>query len=94
MNKAILWSWAVLTKKFLCSDEDWKCGKRDSLSFALKGDRDLAAAAAKSLQSCPTLCGPIDGRLPHPWDSPGKSIGVGCHCLLQTEILGHNKKAK
>ena len=23
--------------------------------------RDTAAAAAKSLQSCPTLCGPIDG---------------------------------
>ena len=21
--------------------------------------------------------------LPHPWDSPGKNIGVGCHCLLQ-----------
>ena len=19
----------------------------------------------------------------HPWDSPGKSTGVGCHCLLQ-----------
>ena len=40
------------------------------------------AAAAKSLQSClahrwqPT-------RLPHPWDSPGKNTGVGCHFLLQ-----------
>ena len=22
-------------------------------------------------------------RLPRPWDSPGKNIGVGCHCLLQ-----------
>ena len=45
-----------------------------------------AAAAAKSLQSCPTLCNPIDGRptrLPHPWDSPGKNTGVGCHFLLQ-----------
>ena len=91
-----------------------------------------AAAAAKSLQSCPTLCNPIDGsspgstvpgilqartlewvaisfsnawkwkvkvkllshvrllvtpwtaayRLLHPWDFPGKSTGVGCHCLL------------
>ena len=88
--------------------------------------------AAKSLQSCPTLCDPIDGspsgspvpgilqartlewvaisfssagsekwkwsrsvvsdpqrphglqpsRLLHPWDFPGKSTGVGCHCLL------------
>ena len=90
----------------------------------------LAAAAAKSLQSCLTLCNPIDGsppgspwdspgkntsalpfpspmhesekskwshsamsdssrrhglqptRLLRPWDFPGKSTGVGCHCLL------------
>ena len=46
-----------------------------------------AAAAAKSLQSCPILCDPIDGwqltRLPCPWDSPGKNTGVGCHFLLQ-----------
>ena len=98
-----------------------------------------AAAAAKSLQSCPTLCDPIDssplgspvpGILqartlewvaisfsnagkwkvkvkslsrvqllvtpwttayqapPKKWDFPGKSTGVGCHCLLQ--IIGHN----
>ena len=45
----------------------------------------LAAAAAKSHQSCPTLCDPIDGSPPgsHPWDSPGKNTGVGCHFLLQ-----------
>ena len=45
----------------------------------------LAAAAAKSLQSCPTLCDPRDGSPPgsHPWDSPGKNTGVGCHFLLQ-----------
>ena len=43
-------------------------------------------AAAKSFQSCPTLCDPIDGSppgSPHPWDSPGKNTGVGCHFLLQ-----------
>ena len=93
---------------------------------------EISAAAAKSLQSCPTLCDPIDGsppgspvpeilqartlgwvaisfsnawkgkvkvkssvmsdsscphglqptRLLRPWDFPGKSTGVGCHCLL------------
>ena len=44
-----------------------------------------SAAAAKSLQSCPTLCDPIDSshQAPHPWDSPGKNTGVGCHFLLQ-----------
>ena len=42
-----------------------------------------AAAAATLLQSCPTLCDPIDGLPPRPWDSPGKNTGVGCHFLLQ-----------
>ena len=26
-------------------------------------------------------------RLPHPWDSPGKNTGVGCHFLLQGILL-------
>ena len=46
---------------------------------------NTAAAAAKSLQSCPTLCDPTDGSppgSPRPWDSPGKNTGVGCHFLL------------
>ena len=43
----------------------------------------VAAPAAKSLQLCPTLCDPIDSRLPRPWDSLGKNTGVGCHFLLQ-----------
>ena len=96
--------------------------------------------SAKSLQSCPTLCDPIDSsppaspvpgifqarilewvaisfsnawkwkmkvkslsrvrllvssqphglqptRLLHPWDFPGKSTGVGCHCLLRADNL-------
>ena len=44
-----------------------------------------AAAAAKSLQSYPTLGDPETAatRLHHPWDSPGKNTGVGCHFLLQ-----------
>ena len=44
-----------------------------------------AAAAAKSLKLCPTLCDPIDRRPPgsHPWDSPGKNTRVDCHFLLQ-----------
>ena len=96
-----------------------------------------SATAAKSLQSCLTLCDPIDGsppgsavpgilqartlewvaisfsnawkwkvkvkslsrvrllathglqptRLLHPWDFPGKSTGVGCHCLLRSCTL-------
>ena len=41
-----------------------------------------AAAAAKSLQSCPTLCDPIDSSPPGS-PIPGKNTGVGCHFLLQ-----------
>ena len=54
-------------------------------SFEEGGILTAAAAAAKSLQSCPTV--PPHRRqptrLPHPWDSPGKNTGVGCHFLLQ-----------
>ena len=45
-----------------------------------------AAAATKSLQLCLTLCNPIDGS---PSDSPipgilqARTLGVGCHFLLQ-----------
>ena len=41
--------------------------------------------AAKSRQSCPTLCDPIDGSPPgsRPWDSPSNNTWVGCYFLLQ-----------
>ena len=47
-----------------------------------------AAVAAKSHQSCPTLCDPINGSppgspVPGTGDSPGKNTGVGFHFLLQ-----------
>ena len=45
-----------------------------------------ARVPAQSLQSCPTLCNPMDcssrGSSVH-GDSPGKNTGVGCHALLQ-----------
>ena len=108
------------------------CWKID-LNSKLSPDPYRRRHAAKSLQSCPTLCDPRDDsppgspslgfsrqehwsglpfpspvhesekwkwscsvvsdsewphglqptRLLHPWDFPGKSTGVGCHCLLQ-----------
>ena len=45
-----------------------------------------AAAAAKSLQSCPTLFDPIDSSpsgSPVPGILQAKNTGVGCHFLLQ-----------
>ena len=57
-----------------------------------------AAAVAKSLQSCPTLCDPIDGSPPGSavlGDSPGKSTGVGCHFLLQcTKVKSESEVAQ
>ena len=46
---------------------------------------NLGGAAAKSLQSCPTVRHQKQQptRLPRPWDSPGKNTGVGCHFPLQ-----------
>ena len=41
------------------------------------------AAAAKSLQLCPTLCDPMDGSPPDSPITPGKNTGVGGHFLLQ-----------
>ena len=49
--------------------------------FLIVKDRKKSSAAAKSLQSCLTLCDRTDGL--HPWDSPGKNTGECCHFLLQ-----------
>ena len=40
---------------------------------------------AKSLQSCPTFCDPLDYSCP--WDFPGKNTGVGCRAILQGIFL-------
>ena len=69
-------------KEIICTSLDHKKKKKGIyiLNFT------PAVAAAKSLQSCPTPCDPIDGcplGFPGPWDSPGKNTGVGCHVLLQ-----------
>ena len=47
-------------------------------------------------QLCPTLSNPMDCSPPGssvcPWDFPGKSIGVGCHCLLRPITYTHGAK--
>jgi len=83
----------MLKRNELSSHENtWRNIKCISLSKRSQSEKAtyymipiLWHAAAKSLQSCPTL-------RPHrrkptrflcPWDSPGKNTGVGCHFLLQ-----------
>ena len=60
-------------------------------------EKNTAAAAAKSLQLCPTLRPQRQQptRLPRPWDSPGKNTGVGCHFLLQCmKVKSENEVAQ
>ena len=38
--------------------------------------------------------GPQPTRLLHPWNFPGKSTGVGCHCLLQKQLYSSKIKWK
>ena len=44
---------------------------------------------AKPLQSCPTVCNPMDRSSPSSsvHHSPGKNTGVSCHVLLQGIFL-------
>ena len=51
----------------------------------------LSESESEVAQSCPTLSDPMDCSLPGssllcPWDFPGKSTGVGCHCLLPGRV--------
>ena len=52
-----------------------------------------AAAAAKSLQSCPTLRAHRQQptKLPRPWDSPVKNTGVGSHFHKKIEQTLHQR---
>ena len=57
----------------------------------------VAAAAAAWHQSCPTVrphrWQPT--RLLHPWDSPGKNTGVGCHFFFQCmKVKSENEVAQ
>ena len=56
---------------FSCGKKEWWNSKVHNLF------KHAAAAAAKSLQSCPTLCNPIDGS------PPGSSIPG----ILQARVL-------
>ena len=58
-----------------------KLGSRTSIGInGKKMEKTAAAAAAKLLQLCLTLCNPIDSSPQGccPWDSPGQNTGVGC----------------
>ena len=56
-------------------------GKQCWFTLQAPGGEVVLYVHAKLLQSCLTICDSV--RCLCPRDSPGKSIGVGCHALLQ-----------
>ena len=81
LSSFMIW-WLTI---MLCLDSlSYLCTSITDFWFAVTGKFLLLIkgyAAAKSLQSCLTLCGLT--RLPRLWNSPGKNTVVGCHFLLQ-----------
>ena len=65
----------------------------DSLLSDPPGKQYAAAAAAKSLQSCPTLRrhGLQPTGLLRPWEFPGKSAGVGCIAFSREAVYTAQK---
>ena len=63
----------------------YHCGIFPSCSMALPFFLPLLLLLLLLLScfSCVRLHRRQPTRLPHPWDSPVKNTGVGCHCLLQ-----------
>ena len=53
----------------------------DTMDFSSPGSCCCSVASVVSDSVRPHRRQPT--RLPHPWDSPGKNTGVGCHFLLQ-----------
>ena len=65
------WCWVLYSSGFLCVNSHYLILPRNEAQSGIKivrrninNLRYADAAAAKSLQSCPTLCNPIDGSLP------------------------------
>ena len=73
-----MWISILTWRASVGAGENWSLGIKSSSIFPL-------CVHAKSFQSCPTFCNPLDlaHQAPLSWDSPGKNTGVGCHALLQ-----------
>ena len=91
--KLVIWLHTLcwISPSFHFSDTEVLLNSRISVSGDQKEDQTSEGSEVKwseVTQLCPTLCDPMDcslTRLLPPWDSPGKSTGVGCRCLLQWE---------
>ena len=69
-----------------------KEGRPSNISRDRKSSLGTLASAGMSaeplvMSDSLRTCGLYPTRLLRPWDSPGKSIGVSCHSLLQGSFL-------
>ena len=89
----IFYNWPqtiILQENFLCLLLVLSVSRKCVFQRHILHTTVCAFVYAQLLQSCPTLCNPMDykpARLPWSWDSPGKSIRVGCHAILQGIFL-------
>ena len=77
---------AVINTRLKCLNT-LKCGWRTSITRELLETQNLrlvccCCCIASVVSDSVRPHRPQPTRLPHPWDSPGKNTGVGCHFLL------------
>ena len=75
LQRSALWHLTFQIFKGLCEKSE-SCTR----SWRWKWRRSVVSDSSRPHGLQPT-------RLPRPWDSPGKSTGVGCHCLLHNIAL-------
>ena len=99
VGEGVARKWTKLCLKLklfqLCIMAFWKHAKYSSV---FKKTLDFLLLLLLSRFSCVRLCATPETqptRLPHPWDSPGKNTGVGCHFLLPcVKVKGKSEVAQ
>ena len=83
-SRGFSWLAEVKSKSMCLGSDRIHPGSHSQISRNQVGVPKLYMLLAKSLISDPMDCSPP--RLLCPWNPPGKSTGVGCHCLLRIVI--------
>ena len=85
------------TPAFPVHHHSWSLPKLMSIESVMPSSHLIAAVAAAAKRFSHVRLRPHGlqpTRLLRPWDFPGTSTGVGCHCLLQTSRIFPCNKVK